>query len=601
MKFNLYKSIAMCSLVALAGCHDFEELNTDPYAPVYDPTVENVSAEGIDIDYDLTESAMKSIKGMEGAIGVTLANFLYEGPYNDYQTTTNLTHDVYAGYWGNNSFAPPSAPTYSYNDGWSGSRWKHFYDDRTIGEYAQIIKTCHFCDPEYYHTLYYVTRIYYAYLLSMQTDTYGDIPIKYYVKGAMPPEENVEYSSQESVYKDFIFPILDQAITALHAENIPELQYTISSDDDKCFGGDIDKWRRFANTLRLRLALRVANADPALAKQQAEKALTDPAGLMQSNDDNLKQTPKRQYIAGGNENIYALMFGWGANVVLTKEMEWAYKNQSFQGGTIPADQSKWVAKDSKDQTTKFNEDENQCILDPRCEILWFRPTVFDNLNKATPEESDKDFAGIRNGETNLGRSYTTSYSPNRCSTTSDVMNPEIWWNYAREIVWMGYSESLFLKAEAYLRWPDLKKNGESVKDLYEDGIRASMAYYGISTDKVNNYVDNLVALHNWKDNDKEWQLEQIITQKWIAVFPNGNEGWAELRRTDYPRYALLPQGGNNSGGQVDNNKLIKRISYPDSEARNTKKPNYTQGNRVWWDVADTMDDNGKWQTPNNFR
>ena len=114
-----------------------------------------------------------------------------------------------------------SSPTYSYADGWSGGRWKHFYDDRTIGEYAQIIKTCHFCDPEYYHTLYYVTRIYYAYLLSMQTDTYGDIPIKYYVKGAMPPEENVEYTSQESVYKDFIFPILDQAITALHEENIP--------------------------------------------------------------------------------------------------------------------------------------------------------------------------------------------------------------------------------------------------------------------------------------------------------------------------------------------------------------------------------------------
>ena len=110
----------------------------------------------------------------------------------------------------------------------------------------------------------------------------------------------------------------------------------------------------------------------------------------------------------------------------------------------------------------------------------------------------------------------------------------------------------------------------------------------------------MVALHDWKA-DREWQLEQIITQKWIAVFPNGNEGWAELRRTDYPRYALLPKGGNNSGNQVDNNKLIKRISYPDSEARNTLKPNYTQGDRVWWDVADTMDDNGKWQTPHNFR
>lgn len=54
--------------------------------------------------------------------------------------------------------------------------------------------------------------------------------------------------------------------------------------------GDVDKWRRFANTLRLRLALRVSNVDPALAQTQAKAALTDPAGLMQSQDDNMKQT-----------------------------------------------------------------------------------------------------------------------------------------------------------------------------------------------------------------------------------------------------------------------------------------------------------------------
>ena len=58
MKIKLYKSVALCSLLALAGCHDFEELNTNPYAPIYDPTVENVSADGIDIDYTLTEHAM---------------------------------------------------------------------------------------------------------------------------------------------------------------------------------------------------------------------------------------------------------------------------------------------------------------------------------------------------------------------------------------------------------------------------------------------------------------------------------------------------------------------------------------------------------------
>ncbi len=74
MKIKLYKSVALCSLLALAGCHDFEELNTNPYAPIYDPTVENVSADGIDIDYTLTEHAMASLKGMEGAIGSIFAN-----------------------------------------------------------------------------------------------------------------------------------------------------------------------------------------------------------------------------------------------------------------------------------------------------------------------------------------------------------------------------------------------------------------------------------------------------------------------------------------------------------------------------------------------
>ena len=164
MKIKLYKSVALCSLLALAGCHDFEELNTNPYAPIYDPTVENVSADGIDIDYTLTEHAMASLKGMEGAIGSIFANFTYEGPYNDYQTTTNLTHDIYAGYWGNNvSGFVNQAPTYSYTDGWSASRWKHFYDDRSTSEYSQLVKTFYFCDKDYYHTAFYITRIYYAF------------------------------------------------------------------------------------------------------------------------------------------------------------------------------------------------------------------------------------------------------------------------------------------------------------------------------------------------------------------------------------------------------------------------------------------------------
>ncbi len=603
MKFNLYKSVATCALMVLAtGCHDFEELNTNPYAPIYDPTMGEVSADGIDIDYKLTPSAIQSLRSIEGALGQTFANFTYEGPYNDYQITTNLTHDIYAGYWGNNvSGFVQNSPTYSYNDGWSAARWRHFYDDRTVGEYSQIIKICHFVNPKYYHTIYNITRIYYAFLLSMQTDTYGDVPVKYYIKGALPPVTGAVYSKQEEVY-DYLFKVLDQAITNLRPENIPATQQFLLADNDKCFKGDVDKWRRFANTLRLRLALRVSNVNPQLAQAQATAAFDEAnGGLMKSNEDNMKQTPKRQYIAGGNENIFALLFNWGANVVLTKEMEWAYKNQSFAGGVEPTDKSQWEAKSEKNSELRFNNKSENCILDPRCEILWFRPTEFDKLNKALPEESTKDFNGVRNGVSTLGQSQTKVYSPNRCSTTSDYMNPEIWWNYAREIVWMGYAEALFLQAEANLRWG---LGDEDVQNLYKKGVEASMNYYGILPAKYTNYINNLVALHNWSNLSDEEKLEAIITQKWIAVFPNGNEGWAEVRRTNYPRYILTPEGGNNSGSEIANEQLISRVKYPNSEgsinSANMPKDN-SQNTRVWWDTDYTMNNNGKWIQPNNFK
>lgn len=612
MKLNLYKSVALCSLLALAGCHDFEEMNTNPNAPVYDPTVTDCKPEGIDIDYTISESALESLKATESALGSIFFNFTYEGLYNDYQTATNLTHDVYAAYNGSNGFLD-NAPAYSYNDGWSASRWKHFYDDRTIAEYSQLIKAFWFCNKEYYHNAFYITRIYYAFLLSAQTDTYGDIPVQYYVKGAMPPTENVTYTPQKEVY-NIIFELLDQAITALHNPPTKD-QYTFKAEDDRIYKGDVKAWIRFANTLRLRLALRISNVAPDVAKTQGEKALSDSEGLMKGQEDNMKLVPKRQWVAGGNENIFALMFSWGASCVLPKEMEWAYKNQALKVSSGSGFVDKVVKGDKEEGTvfglddTKYNEAEANCYLDPRCKVLFFRPSVYDSGDEKVPgikddylaENPDAEFAGYRNGAKEVGSKYTTIYSPMKTNLKSDDMNPDCWWNLAREIVWMGYSESLFLRAEAALRGWGTETGSAAARNLYEKGIQASMDYYGIAPDKANEYIQNLQGTKAFTEGSKELQLEQIITQKWLAVYPNGNEGWAEVRRTDYPRYLLLPRYGNSSSGEVENTKLIKRVSYPNSESRNPNKPAYTQGTKVWWDVADTMDENGKWKTPNNFR
>ena len=74
--------------------------------------------------------------------------------------------------------------------------------------------------------------------------------------------------------------------------------------------GDVNKWLRFANTLRLRMALRISNIDPARAKTEAEAALNNKYGLMTSNADNMQTVPKHASVAlggledGGNENVF---------------------------------------------------------------------------------------------------------------------------------------------------------------------------------------------------------------------------------------------------------------------------------------------------------
>jgi len=191
---------------------------------------------------------------------------------------------------------------------------------------------------------------------------------------------------------------------------------------------------------------------------------------------------------------------------------------------------------------------------------------------------------------------------------SKILDPKYWFNYARPTVWLGYAESLFLKAEAVLRgWTGAEINN-SVEGYFKAGIQASMDYYQISQAEATSYINGLKIYQEGETNpfsgsDKEAILEQIITQKWMAVFPNGNEGWADFRRTDYPR--LANQLTNNSGGSVPNGKHIKRLLYPLSEVNNKTEQRPTQidteGSRLWWDVADTNNDAGERNKPNNFR
>lgn len=600
-------------MCAITSCYDLEDMGHNPYeiedktsgagTEIEDTTKSNNNTRYADLDLTYKVSADDSLTCKTDLAGAasTFRNFLYEGYYNDYQITTNLSHDIYAGYVANNQ--PKHAkksPDYGYADGWSGRRWAHFYDDRS-SEYRTLLRAFKFnTTPQRYKNMFYVTRIYYAFLALANTDTYGAMPFKVYVQARIPETNNVTYNTQAEVY-DCMFRMLEQAVDSIQPDDAS--QYNVGKEDI-CYFGDLHKWLRFANTLRLRMALRISNVDPVRAKKEGEAALNNQYGLMESNADNMQTVPKYAPVdmggmdEGGSENgLTMCSIRYNGKSVMSWDLEQYYRNLSTGGGT-------YILRKSR---REFEEK----TIDPRCLVSWFRGNMSQNMIASATESVREDFKGCKRGTQAPEISMSTlTYSLVRCQPKplSKKLDPKYWFNDARPTVWLGYSESLFLKAEAALRGWTGKDLTLSTENYFRAGVKASMDYYQIDKAQASSYIDGLKV---WKEGvfasgDKERILEAIITQKWMAVFPNGNEGWAEFRRTDYP--VLANQLSNMSGGDVPEGKNIKRIFYPNSEGSNKyfashedlKRAN-SQGKRLWWDVQDTNDNSGKRMKPNNFR
>ncbi len=584
MKFKHIRKALLFSMLffAFSCTDDFHKINTSLDSIVdLDESGSQTAAEGIHLGDTISADELSALEANISEMGAIFRKLSYEGVYDDYQRSTNLTHDIYAGYFANlNPSFLYLSPTYDYTASWSDKRWEHFFMDRTV-EYGSLVRSFWFVEHNFetgqgnYLNAYYITRIYYAFLISMQTDTYGDLPLTNLHLQGIPDTEAPKYRTQEEIY-DIIFEMLDDAVNNIKPG---DNQFNLG-DDDRCYGGDVDKWVRFANTLRLRLALRISNVDPAKAQEQGEAAMNHPAGLMQGQADNMRTIPNYAPVSmggensGGDENIYALCSYTWSDSGMNKDIEVAYKTLSD-------------------------------VLDPRCEISWYRP-LDESSTIESPLESDADYLGVITGDENIQK---PSYMHSRLKSyavNGKELRDDAWFGLSRESVWLSYSESLFLLSEAALRgWSGATG---APFDFFMDGIKASLDYYNISPDKQHAYMDGLVVLgaeNPFFTDDNEAILEQIITQKWLSVFPNGNEGWAEFRRTDYPSFIHLPT--MNNAWDVEPGKFIKRISYPGDES--LLNPNFPfiddnelrQDDRMWWDVSDTNDALGNRRQPDNFR
>lgn len=358
-------------------------------------------------------------------------------------------------------------------------------------------------------------------------DTYGPMPYSQIGEdGAL----QVPFDSQEMAYKTMMEE-LDAAIAVL-TENRTN-NFTASSD--VIFGGNVEKWCRYANSLKLRLAMRMSYADPAYAQQKAEEAALHEIGTMASADDIAQLT------AFGNDGN-PLYVAVNYNRVSTHA----------DGTACITTGDSHAAADIILYMNGYN--------DPRREA-YFTRCEFEGL----------DFAGLRHG----------IIIPNHASVGHRYSGIKID-RYNSPLVLMSPAESAFLKAEAVavFGW----NMGGSAKEFYEQGVRLSFEQWGVTgadayladassvpgtyvdpagTNSYNNALTTLAVA--WDEGaSTEQKQERIMIQKWIANFPLGNESWADIRRTGYPHILPATDAGNKSLGRVPNSGP-SRMPYPQEE------------------------------------
>ena len=464
-----------------------------------------------------------------------------------YQIGQNLNADDYCGYaMPDQTFGKAlDNANYVFIDGWNQEAFNSIYTTLIGPIKNQVAKSgVETTNPDYWAIMLIVE----VEAIDRITDKFGPVP---YSKVGTSLTA-IPYDSQQSIYTQ-MFAQLDTAVANLQTFIAANPGATPLANYDALYGGDYTEWLKFANSLRLRLAMHLTKIDPATAQAQAEKALSNSGGVMTTASDDAAVLASQ---ANGND-YNQITNSYGDNSM----------NASIQSYMVG-----------------YN--------DPRMPV-YFMPD--SNTGHTT------EFHGIRIGCNIPPKPFYSGFSKYNFTTTFTLTAPE---------VIMTAAEVWFLKAEAALRgWA----GAGNVQTDYETGIQTSMQQYGVASSAAAYIVDNVdtpiayVDYLNSANNDtalgkitiqwdpaasQETMLERIITQKWLAMFPEGQEAWTEFRRTGYPR--LFPVVVNSSGGTINTQIQVRRLAYPESEA--TLNPAAEAagiqllggpdngGTRLWWDV-----------------
>ena len=511
-------------LLSVACTGKFREFNTDQSGITYEDLIIDDNGYGI-------------------RLGIIQQGIYFNYDYGKgknwpFQLTQNLNADMFSGYMHDAKPLNGGSHNSDYNmqDGWNSAMWTHMYSYI----FPQIYQSEN-ATRDTHPALFGITKILKVEAMHRVTDYYGPIIYKNFADAG----KHYRPDTQKEVYYEF-FNELDSAVVALtsYVEANPESNGF--SRFDILLDGRYSSWIKFANSLRMRLAMRISAVEPDKACVEFQEGLNNEYGVFEAETERVAVSTKSGY----------------TNPLGELNLVW---NETYMSASMES------------ILTGYD--------DPRIAV-YFAP--------CTDEQFKNTYRGIRQG-TCFSHSHYAGLSKLTVTQTTDaplMTSSEIW----------------FLRAEAALRgWTD-----EDEESCYRNGVITSFHQNGIyqvedylnsermafdfedTYDNGNNIEARCKVSPKWdSEADKEIKLERIITQKWIAMFPEGCEAWAEQRRTGYPR--LFPVRYNHSqNGCIDTEIMVRRLNFPGT--LQTEDPDQylalvetlgdpdDGGTRLWWDV-----------------
>jgi hypothetical protein len=369
-----------------------------------------------------------------------------------------------------------------------------------------------------------------SWMFSLATDCYGDVPYSQAAEGksgVLFPQ----YDSQEDIYNGILSDLAEANSLLASAGNI---------SGDLIYGGNVQKWRKLANSLRLRYLMRISDRRDVSNDMNAILSDLTAHPVFESNEDHA-----------------------------------VYTYQASSPNQFPLFSTR-IGSFNEFRASKTLVDFLSGLNDPRL-YIYFRPTP---VTEVTATTDDDRYDGIPNGlDDVIAQTYNggQQFQARIGTLFYEQANTSLGIQVAKGVI-MTYAELQFILAEA--REKGLINIGNA-ETYYLNGINASFNYYSIDPD------DNYFAQDNVTyTGTAEERLEKIGKQKWAAAYFQGYEAWFDWRRTGYPK--LAPAVDNQNDDRIPVRFIFPRIEQS-LNATNREAAIARQGaddinTRVWWDV-----------------